>query len=92
MQHVVLEKGGRDLRAHLTLGQVLGRVVEEAGLGVEDELVIFPVRNPWSPYPQGDPWPLLLLPVGCCRTESTKIPATSLCANPLLIWLQHAQI
>ena len=30
---------GRGCRAHLRLGQVFGGVVEDAGLGVEEELV-----------------------------------------------------
>ena len=38
---LVFEKGGRGLRGHLSPGQVLGRVVEEDDLGVEEELVIF---------------------------------------------------
>ena len=36
---LVIEKGGRGCRAHLTLGQVLGGVDKEAGHGVEEELV-----------------------------------------------------
>jgi hypothetical protein len=34
-----MKKGGRGLR-NLTACQVLGRVLEEAGLGMEEELVI----------------------------------------------------
>ena len=34
-------EGGRGMTAHLTLGQVLVSVVEDAGLGIEKELVIY---------------------------------------------------
>ena len=33
LECLVIEKGGRGLTAHLTLGQVLGGVVEQDGLG-----------------------------------------------------------
>ena len=53
-----MKKGGRGLR-HVTPGQVLGRFVEEAGLGVEDGLLIFSASRKtsesWSQYIQGDP-------------------------------------
>ena len=42
-----MKKGGRGLR-HQIPGQVLGRVVEEAGLGVEEELVIFSASSKTS--------------------------------------------
>ena len=37
---LVIEKGGRGLRPHLTPEQVLGSVVEEASLGVDENLVM----------------------------------------------------
>ena len=36
-----MEKDGRGLKGHITPGQVLSRVVEEVGLVVEEELVVF---------------------------------------------------
>ena len=53
---LVFEKGGRDIVGHLTPGQELGRIVYEAGLGVEEKLRC---------------WPLLLSWI-CCETESTR--------------------